>query len=275
MWNGLKNIGKKISKMRIRRLEFSDYNRGVVAFTTERGVVDPRDSYSSFNCCYYTGDDERHVQKCREELCREIGVSDDALVLPRQIHGTEVFIVDTGFMRQSAEVKRERLQGIDAIVTNMPGVVVGVFTADCVPMLFWEPKVRIVGVAHGGWKGTAAGIAHTTIDAMERLGADVNEIRVTFGPAICQHCFEVGEEVVETYEMGGFDMNRICRRNHDTGKAHIDLVEANVELLLKKGIAEDHITKSDLCTKCHPDEFFSARVLGFNSGRVVTGIAMK
>lgn len=247
----------------------------VCAFTTERGTADCLDPYSSFSCCSYTGDNPEHVEKCCRQLCKEIGIERTRLIVPRQVHGTKVVTVDACLSGKSEKERARLLDGVDALVTALPRTAIGVFTADCVPMLFYDAVSKVIGAAHAGWKGTIADVASKTLCQMQQLGATLPNMQVVFGPSICQSCFEVGDEVVSQFAAMGFPMEKIAMRHPRTGKAHIDLVTANSYWLLQNGIPEENIFNTGLCTKCHPERFFSARVLGVNSGRLLTGIMLR
>lgn len=259
----------------IRPLCFNHTDGSVVAFTTERGVAVRFDPYSAFNCCDYTGDSPAHVEACRAELCRRLGVAESSLVTARQVHGDVVATVDTGILGMEAAARRSRLDGVDGLVTNVPGVVLGVFTADCVPVLLCDSAAGVVAAVHAGWKGTVRGIVKRAVERMCALGASVSAVQAVFGPSICRGCFEVGDEVVEMFERHGFPMERLTERDRATGKAHIDLAEANAWLLGSCGVPSGNIAFSGLCTKCIPERFFSARVLGTDSGRLLTGICLR
>lgn len=261
--------------MRIRLLDIGDKDGGVFAFTTERGAAARFEPYGAFNCCDYVGDDEEHVASCRSDLCRELGIADGSLVTARQVHGDEVAVVGSGMVAMDCEQRAERLVGVDALVTNVPGIVIGVFTADCVPVLLADLDAGVVAAVHSGWKGTVKGIAARAIDRMSELGASPSAVRAFIGPAICMSCFEVGDEVSDEFLRYGFPMAELMRRNHRTGKVHIDLVRANAWLLEQSGVLSGHIRRSGLCTKCEPERFFSARVLGAASGRILTGIGIR
>ena len=251
--------------MKIDCLAFSG-GGSAFAFTTERGVADSGNPYSEFNCCGYVGDEQSHVSACRAVLCDQIGIAEGNLITVRQVHGTEVAVVDTvGCDFGEA----------DALVTNLEGVAIGVFTADCVPMLFYDKQAGLIGAAHAGWKGTMSGIAAKTVAAMCRLGAAPERVQAVFGPSICRECFEVGDEVVEQFCERGLPADGIVFRNEVTGKAHIDLVAANRYWMLGCGMYERNIVETGLCTKCNPSRFFSARALGVGSGRNLTGILLR
>lgn len=244
-------------------LQFDQPLSGVVAFATRRGEAGIS-AYSSFNCCPYVGDDSEHVCRCREALLQTLGIDAMRLKTLRQVHSVRVVVGDEASPTVEA----------DAVVTNRLGEYVGVYTADCVPVLLVDPVAKIAAAAHAGWKGTLGGIVTRTVEKMTSLGADVRRIHVAFGPAICGGCYEVGQELIERFAEAGFAMERISTVHPTTRKPHLDLVEANAVLLEQVGVASEHICRSNICTRCAPDQYFSARALGVESGRVLTAIAI-
>lgn len=247
-------------------LEFASSLEGIAAFTTLRGDARTDDNYSEFNICNYTGDSHEHIVACRRLLCRHLNVDDARLIMPRQTHSVNVAEITARSHRDVC------LDDVDALVTNLPDIVIGINTADCVPLVFADPAGGIIGAAHAGWKGTKNGIVARTVQAMCRLGADPQRIMIAIGAAICQDCFEVGDEVVEQFADAGFDLNAIVRRNPITGKAHIDLPEANRITAMQSGVPDANINLSGRCTRCQPMRYFSARRIGIRSGRIFTAI---
>ncbi len=257
----------------IEPIGFASLCHGIVAFSTLRDLhVDGGDSYARFNVCDYTGDAPAHIMACRSELCVALGIASGHLVMPRQTHSARVAIIDSDFMALNDDARSERLQGIDALVTPLPGVAVGVNTADCVPLLLRDVAAGIIAVAHAGWKGTVARIATRTVEAMQQLGAEPSRIEAAIGPSICPQCFEVGDEVVEQFAAAHFPVDAIVHRSAVTGKAHIDLWEANATALTEAGVPRELITLTHRCTRCNPERYFSARRLGIASGRTFTAI---
>ncbi len=248
----------------IRPLHFNHNVGSIDAFTTERGAADIASPYSEFNCCDYTGDDAAHIVQCRDALSKSLGVAADRIVTARQTHSAEVAVID--------RLPVEPLVGVDALVTKLKGIVVGVFTADCVPILLCDPVEGVIAAVHAGWRGTVAGIAANAVKAMVGIGAKAERIEAVVGPSICQKCFEVGDEVVAEFARHALSLNDIIVHNSTTFKAHIDLAAANCHLLVQSGVPRGNILLSGLCTKCQSDRFFSARSLGVNSGRILTGI---
>ena len=248
---------------------------GVEAFNTLRGTVDPANPYSQYSLCDYRNDSPARVAAARSALCRQLGIGAGRLVSPVQTHSACAAVVDEALLGLSPQEQRKRLTGVDALVTRLTGGCICVNTADCVNLVLVDPQAHIIGVAHGGWKGTAARIAAATVRQMASLGANPQHMLATMGASICQDCFEVGNEVVEAFASHGFDIARIMRRNAATGKAHISLRTATAIALTEAGVPAEAIVNTHRCTRCHPERYFSARRLGVDSGRVFTGIIMR
>ncbi|MBQ9585878.1 MAG: peptidoglycan editing factor PgeF [Muribaculaceae bacterium] len=249
-------------------------SHNIEAFSTQRGEVTRNDNYSQWNLCDYTGDDAMRVLDARMTLCQQLDIDLDHLIMPRQTHSTNVRVIDQSFMNASIEAQDEMLEGVDALVCSLPSVCIGVNTADCVPIVLADSRHGIIAVAHAGWRGTVGQIAKKTVEMMCQLGANASDIIVAMGPSICGDCFEVGDEVVKEFEQAGFDISSIMHRNATTGKAHINLQEANHQVLIAAGIKQENITLPAHCSRCESDSYFSARRLGINSGRTFTGILM-
>lgn len=142
------------------------------------------------------------------------------------------------------------IPGVDALLSREIGKTLAVFSADCVPVLIYEPKRGIIGAIHAGWRGTALEITRKTIEALKMPPKD---LRVVFGPAICQACFEVGEEVSRQ-----FDPSVVKESEREEGKFHVDLWQANVNQCLELEIPEKHIEVIRVCTMETP-ELYSFR----------------
>ena len=258
--------------MTLQQLKLTCDAPGIGVVQTLRGEVEPRNPYSQWNLCDYTGDDALRVLNARLTFCQQMGIDLDQLVMPLQSHTTHVAVIDQDFFDADIAQQEQLLNDIDALVTALPGICIGVNTADCVPIALADPTHGIIAIAHAGWRGTVGRIAQRTVETMCRLGATPADIHATMGASICVDCFEVGDEVPQAFEQAGFDMTEIVRRNATTGKAHIDLWRANRQVLLAAGIPADHITLPTACSRCHSDRYFSARRLGIHSGRTFTAI---
>lgn len=261
--------------MELENLDFVKTVDGVTAFSTTRGLAEACKPYSQWNLCDYVGDDALRVLDSRITLAMQLGVDLDDLVMPRQTHSCRVAVIDERFRSLDIDEQDAALEGVDALVTMLKGVVIGVNTADCVPIVLADSKAGIIAVAHAGWRGTVGHIAASVLKEMCCQGASVDRIQVAMGPSICQDCFEVGDEVVDAFKQAGFELDAIVKRNNETGKAHIDLRAANRAVLVAAGVPVGNIAVSQHCSRCEHDHFFSARRLGINSGRTFTGIYMQ
>lgn len=195
------------------------------------------------------------------------------VVQGHQVHDSRVAVVERW-------MTREELEGFDAFVTNVPALALGVRTADCVPVLIYDPVHRAVAAVHAGWKGTVKHIPHRAIEVMTaRYGCDPSDMRAVIGPAIGPDSFQVGEEVVEQFRQAGFPMEEIWSHRGPgdgspmSGGHHIDLFRANGWLLEKAGIQPSDISVCGLDT--YTDlSFFSARREGPACGRNINSIKL-
>ncbi len=254
-----------------------DINNGVLAFSTMRG--EGPGNYGGFNITPYCGDSPRHVEMCRASLCAQLGIADSQLILPYQTHSDKVAVIDSHFLQLSNDEQYKALQGIDAIVTALPHICIGVSTADCIPVLLHDAKRNVIAAIHAGWRGTVAGIVKKSIEVMRhRYNSCASDIRAIIAPGISIDAFEVGDEVYEEFCKAGFAMQQIAKRYPATDggeKWHIDLWEANKLQLMRCGVDEKSIEVAGICTYNNHAEFFSARRLGIKSGRIFSGILLK
>jgi hypothetical protein len=250
-----------------------DLHKDVVAFSTTRRGGFSTGAYGEFNINRYCGDDAEAIRKNRALLCHQLGISDDRLIMPHQVHLVQSVQIDEAFFALSEEDRQTRLEGIDAVMTNLSDVCIGVSTADCIPLLVYDPRQHVVAAIHAGWRGTVQRIAQQTIaDMTTAYGSQPADLRVQIGPGISLDSFEVGDEVYDAFAAADFDMKSISRRE---AKWHIDLPECNHLQLIAAGVPEAHISVADICTIKQSDTFFSARRLGIQSGRIFTGIIRK
>ena len=191
-----------------------------------------------------------------------------------QVHDCKVAIIDR------PDMTRADLEGYDAFITDLPGVAIGVRTADCVPVLLYDPAKRVVASVHSGWKGTVLHISQKALEVLAvKFGSRSEDILAVIGPAIGPDSFQVGVEVAEKFKMAGFPMDDIWsfRGPGDgspmSGGHHIDLFQANRWLLEEAGILQDNIQVFDLDTYID-GTFYSARREGTQCGRNINVIKL-
>ena len=263
----------KHTEMTHPQLRYYDFGEGVAAFSSTRRGGYSKGNYGEFNINRYCGDDSQAIAQNREALCRLLGISDDRLVMPHQVHLTEVAIIDEAFLKLTADEQQQRLEGVDVLMTDVSRLCIGVSTTDCIPVLLYNPEHQAVCAIHAGWRGTVQRIVEVAIDQMKKVyDSHPEKMMAQIGPGISLDSFEVGDEVFEAFEKAGFVMSSISR--HDE-KWHIDLPMCNRLQLEASGVLPLHISVASDCTFKQPDTWFSARRLGIHSGRIFTGIMLK
>ena len=195
------------------------------------------------------------------------------VVQPHQVHGCEIREV------LRADTTRDELEGVDALVTNVPGVAISVRTADCIPVLMYDPVHKAVAAVHDGWRGTVQRLSQKVIAFMhDRYGTCAADVLAVIGPGIGPDSFQVGQEVADAFAAAGFPMAEILRdcgpkaptlANPMAGGLHIDLWRANEWLLEQAGVR--FVQVAGICTYQDP-RFFSARREGPKCGRIINVI---
>ena len=195
------------------------------------------------------------------------------VVTGHQVHGTKIAIVT------DPAAGRDELEGYDALITNVKGCAIGVRTADCIPVLLYDPVNEVVAAVHSGWKGTLNRISQKTVFRMkDSFGSSPEDILAVIGPGICRSCFQVGEEVVNYFKGNGINIDPIYswegpKQEGMKGGHHLDLIEENRLLLLECGVPATNIQVSGICTY-EDGRFFSARREGSACGRNINAIKM-
>ena len=230
--------------------------------------VTTKEGWVSGNKPRFTGDQEADYSEFRKELALSCKWDTNRFIFPRQTHSDRVAIV-------TSETTSTTIADTDSLITNEPDLFVCVQTADCVPILLFDPKQNVVAAVHAGWRGTVSKIALKTIQQMtEKFGCQPTDIIAGIGPSIHIHAYEVGPEVVEAVETNFSNAPSLLKPSLNEGKAYFDLWEANQTVLIEAGIQEENIEVMGLCSFEHADLFYSARRDGIDTGRMVTGIRL-
>lgn len=227
-------------------------------FSTRIGGVS-KGYFSSMNLSFKRGDDEACVRENFRRIGRAIGFDPEDLVMSSQVHDTRIRVAGIkdkgdGFLRPTEE-------NIDALITDEPGVPLLTGYADCVPLIFYDPIKGVTGMAHSGWRGTAARIGAKFVTFMEdRYGSNPEDVIAVIGPSICADCYEVGRDVAEVFEetFTPEEAAQILRPGAPE-KYQLDLWKANEIILLGSGIRRENLDITDLCTSCNKDLLFSHR----------------
>ncbi len=242
------------------------------AFSTRLGGVS-QGIFSTMNLSFSRGDDENNVTENYRRICNAIGTDYKKCVLSHQTHTTNIRIVTEDDIGKGI-VKERDYENVDGLITNLEGVTLVTQYADCVGLLFYDPVKRVVATSHAGWRGTQGEIGKKTVITMqEHFGCQPSDICVGIAPSIGICCFEVDAPVVDEFMKMDIDHNLIIR-DDGNGKFHIDLWKTNYLTLLSAGVKKENISVTDLCTKCHPDVFFSHRATAGKRGNLAAFICL-
>jgi polyphenol oxidase len=224
------------------------------------------------NMALHTGDLPAKVIENRQRFLNSLGLELANLVAAEQVHGTVVQVVDRQKVGCGAWTVQTSLTGTDALITRERGVILSIFTADCLPIFIYDPQTPAIGIVHAGWRGTIAQIAKLTIHKMVReFKTDPGNCMVTIGPSICANCFKVSVDVAEQFRV--VNPRVVIQKESDY---QVDLGAFNAYLFQEVGIKPEQISITDLCTTgCHGEGFFSYRAEGGTMGRMMGIIALQ
>lgn len=225
-------------------------------------------NFSSLNLSYKVNDSKKNVDKNRKKLIDGLNISDSKILIPDQCHTSNVYVVTENTMQ-------EDLQETDAVITITKHLCIAVLAADCVPVLLYDPENEAIGAVHSGWRGTAQRIVVRTIERMVKVyRTNPQNLLACIGPAISQQYYEVSKEVADHFSFWFTESPTVLIKNNRTGEYHIDLREANRQLLLRMGVLNSNIEVGGICTYDNPDRYFSARRDGIRCGRFASGIML-
>ena len=228
-------------------------------FSTRVGGTSPMPE-NALNLAGFNEDTAENILENRRRFLKLFGGDGTQLALAGcwQVHGADVRQIENLADAKPAEDARGDTVYCDALVSNVPGVMVGVKTADCVPILIGDPKTGAFAAVHAGWRGTFAGIVFHAIERlMNEYGAKPQDLRVAIGPAAAACCYEVGSEIIDGFQERFADAGLFTPTQE--GRARLDLLKANQNQLTSAGVDPDRIHTAPLCTMDRTDLFFSYR----------------
>lgn len=277
-WNrkGQQAVLEDVEKEGVHYLSFpllESSNLVCHGFSTRIGGVS-QGKYSSMNFTFTRGDNPEHVMENYRRMAKVLGVDKERMVLSYQTHTVNVKKVteeDAG----KGIVKDRDYQDIDGLITDVPGITLVTFYADCVPIYILDPIHKAIGLSHSGWRGTVKRMGRVTLNAMkEAYGTNPSDVLCCIGPSICKECFEVGEEVILEFEQtfGKLYWNDLFYRK-ENGKYQLNLWKANEIILREEGVTQIQVT--DICTRCNPNYLFSHRIMGNERGNLAAFLCLK
>ena len=200
-------------------------------------------------------------------MLKTLNMSEKRPVLSWQTHTTNIRLVTEEDAGKGPFKPRDYVD-TDGLICDIPDTPLVTLFADCVPLYFYDPVNRAIGLSHAGWRGTLMRMAEKTVLKMhEAFDTRPDEVLAAIGPSICGKCYEVGEEVAEQFieGFGSYQSEKFLQQK-ENGKYLLDLRKANEAVMLQCGIDRKHITITDICTKCNPDLLYSHRVMGDRRG---------
>lgn len=238
-----------------------------VAFSARQGGVS-EGVYKSLNMGLHVGDQNNLVLENRRRYLNVFDAQLDDVVCCQQVHGNKVARIDHIDRGKGAQKLTDAIVDCDAMITDLPGVYLLSFYADCIPVYFFDPVNRAIGMAHCGWKGTLGKIAVNTLQAMQTAyNTRAADVQIFIGPGIGQCCFEIQPDLAAKVNAEFGSLHDIITFN-DKDLFTWDLHETNRQLLMDFGVNTSHICTCKLCTSCLVEHFYSYRKEKGSTGRM-------
>ena len=253
---------------------FEQFPDIVHAFSTRLGGVS-QGIYSSMNLSFTRGDDDAAVYENYRRLAEAVGFSAEDIVTSDQTHTANVRVI-TEEDRGNGITKPRPYTDVDGMVTNVPGLVLATFYADCVPLYFVDPVKKVIGLSHSGWRGTVGKIGKVTVETMCReFKSRPEDILAAVGPSICQDCYEVSEDVIRQFQKNfPEDCWDALFYQKENQKYQLNLWKANELIFYEAGILPEHIAVTNLCTHCNSEILYSHRQAGDARGNLCAFLAL-
>jgi YfiH family protein len=270
--NTFKETGKQMSLQ-----AWQNENSYILAGFTIRNGGFSSDSFQSLNMGFHVEDDPELVQRNRRAFAEEIGFPIQNWVGTKQVHGTNIVKVSHRDRGRGSLDFETAIENTDGVYTADEDVFLTSLYADCVPLYFYSQKNNLIGLAHAGWRGTVGKIGPKMIKLWcEEEKVDVRDIQAAIGPAIGDCCYEVDEKVITEVRaaLDGHEDNTVYSESK-AGKYQLNLQRLNEILLIKAGLPSENIIKSQDCTSCKNDIFFSHRKENGKTGRMMSFIGRK
>jgi hypothetical protein len=255
------------NKKPIKYLQFKNLSEfgNLIHFSTTRIGGISSDKLESLNLGYTVNDNPINVTHNLDSLAHSLGFERKQMVSPKQTHSCNVGIVKT---------ENDIFPNTDALVTNVPKICIFTRTADCVPIILYDPVQNAAAAIHSGWKSTIQEISKHTIETMQKeFGTKPEDLIAGIGPSIGPEVYEIGPEVAEQFH-NQFSKDHVVTAIENSDKGFLNLWKVNKQILLNSGIPENQIEIAGICTYSNPELFYSARRDGVKTGRLATGIML-
>ena len=273
-----RNVFRNVERGGVPYLSFKaleDTGMVINGFSTRLGGAS-KGRFATMNFSYSRKDDPADVLENFTRMADTLGVERDRMVVSYQTHTTNVRRVTRE--DEGKGVIRERdYRNVDGLITDIPGITLVTFFADCVPLYFLDPVHKAIGLSHSGWRGTVKRMGQVTVDAMkEAFGTRPEDIIACIGPSICGDCYEVGEEVADEFADAFHEKyHDVILLKKQNGKYQLDLWKANEIVLKEAGIKGDNLAVTNICTYCNPQLLFSHRRTAERRGNLCAFLSLK
>ncbi|QAV26404.1 peptidoglycan editing factor PgeF [Neobacillus thermocopriae] len=253
-------------------LLFEGWEHVTVAFTTRQGGVSD-EPFATLNVGMHVEDDEDAVYKNRTIVAETLGLPIERWVCAHQVHGVHIEKVTNNHAGKGVRAYDTAVPHTDGLYTNERQLMLALCFADCVPLYFFSPSKKLIGLAHAGWKGTVHNIAGEMVKRWNEEGAD--DIYVVIGPSIGRCCYVVDDRVIEFVQKALVNSPQSLYNETSKGQYALDLKEMNKQLLQQAGVPSERIAVSSYCTSCEQSLFFSHRRDGGKTGRMMALIGWR
>ncbi len=257
------------TKNNLQYLQFpilDTYNWLICAFSTRNGGIS-KGKYDNLNLGLHVGDLEENVLENRNRFCEALDIKSNQIVLAEQIHNNNIIEISSSHIGKGALKYEDALKGIDGMISNTSGIVIGIGVADCVPLWIIDIEKRVIGMAHAGWRGTLLNIAKSLFEIMSlRYNINSENCLAIIGPAIRDCCYAVGEEIINKFN--NLSIPSKFWRIKDKSSYWLDLQGINYHQL-NQFISKQNISLIPLCTSCNKDLFYSYRRDNGKTGRML------
>ena len=248
-----------------------DHLKNVKALFSSRIGGVSRGYFSSMNLSYSSGDRIEDLRENYTLFSEAVNISLNQMFFSDQVHDAKILQVNKDLLKQ-VQNDEITLQGYDGLVTDVKNIALVTAHADCIPVYFYDPVKKVIGLAHGGWQGTYKEITSKMIKIFTSVyKSNVEDIYLAIGPGVCQNCYQVGLDLIEKFKKKFF--NEDFYKGQD--QRYLDLKGIHAYQGKSLGILEGNIAISPLCTACQPDYFYSHRRSGKKRGGHIAVMMME
>lgn len=261
----------------VKLYEFSNLRSfgGIKHFITSRPGGFSKGPFAGMNTGFHAGDNDWDVLQNRNKLAASVNINISQFTFANQTHSSNIAIIDTAGKGKGSADCKTAIHNTDALICRTPGICICIQTADCVPLLLFDPVNHVIAAIHAGWRGTLKKITEATVlMMMHAFETHPSDLIGGIGPSNGPCCYEVGEDVVSEVKKSLSNPKDLIKPSHQKGKYIFDQWQANFNQLTGLGVKPENIELSGICSQCQSDIFFSSRKDKGVTGRTASGIML-